>query len=71
MIKTLSWLGTSTSILGSFLVANQFYLLGFSFFIVGSLSWLIVALSKNDRPLFVMNATFFVANLMGLYNAIN
>lgn len=68
MIKPISWLGTITSIIGAFLVALQFTLYGYMFFIVGSVSWLIVGFVKCDKPLIVLNGTFLFANLLGLYN---
>ena len=67
--KLVSWLGTVTSIVGAFMVASQIIFFGYIAFIVGSVSWLIVGITKKDKPLIVLNATFFVANLIGLYNA--
>lgn len=70
MLKIISWIGTLTSVVGSFAVANHYFLVGYVLFIVGSLSWAIIAITKNDRALLTMNGVFFIANLMGLYNAI-
>jgi uncharacterized protein with PQ loop repeat len=69
MITFVSWLGTATSILGSFLVAFQLFKIGYLCFLVGSFSWLFVSIIKRDKPLGVLNGTFFVANLIGIYNA--
>lgn len=66
----LGWVGTVTSIIGSFLVAFQIVLVGYCFFLVGSVSWCIVGARKRDGALFTLNAVFMVANLTGLYNAI-
>lgn len=68
MITFVSWLGTFTSILGSFAVANKMFQIGYILFTVGSLSWLLVAFVRRDKSLGVLNATFFMANLLGIYN---
>ena len=68
MITFVSWLGTVTSIIGSFAVANQWFQIGYILFTIGSLSWLFVAFVRRDRSLGVLNGTFFAANLLGLYN---
>ena len=67
-MKNVSWLGTVASIIGSFTVAFQFFLLGYSLFLIGSISWLIVGVSKRDKPLVVLNSAFMVANMIGFYN---
>lgn len=64
----LAWIGTIASILGSFLVASKFFQIGYICFTVGSLSWLIVAYRRRDKALGILNATFFAANIVGLYN---
>ena len=68
MLTLVSWFGTLTSIIGSFLVANKMFQLGYVLFTFGSISWLIVAIVKRDKALGTLNATFFVANVMGLIN---
>jgi len=70
MTKFISWLGTLTSIIGAFLVASQIILFGYCAFIIGSVSWLIVGIVNKDKPLIVLNGTFFMANLLGLYNVL-
>lgn len=70
MSKTLiSWLGTSASILGAFLMAFGYAQAGYIFFSVGSISWLYIGAMTRDGALTVLNGTFFVANLIGLYRA--
>lgn len=66
----IKWTGTGTSIAGSFLVAFGLSLVGYLFFLVGSLSWSIVAMRTKDRALLVLNLVFGVANVVGLYNSI-
>jgi hypothetical protein len=68
MITFVSWFGTMTSILGAFAVANAMFQIGYVLFTLGSLSWLTVAFVRKDKSLGVLNATFFVANLLGIYN---
>lgn len=69
MINKISWLGTVSSIIGSFVVASQLFFIGYCFFIIGSLSWLIVGYYRKDKSLIVLNGTFFLANILGLYNS--
>lgn len=68
-MKILAWIGTVASILGAYLVAMQFPMIGYVAFSIGSSTWLIVGAQRKDHALIVMNATFFVANLIGLYHA--
>jgi hypothetical protein len=68
MLNILSWFGTLVSILGSFAVASAMFKLGYVLFTFGSLAWLIVAFVRRDRSLGVLNGTFFLANLLGIYN---
>lgn len=67
MIK---WFGTITSIIGAFMVASQIILLGYCFFILGSLSWLYIGYKTKDNAMITLNGVFFLANILGFYNAI-
>lgn len=69
MEKAISWVGTAASIAGSFTLALKFALLGYSFFLIGAASWLIVGLRKRDGALVALNSAFMLANLIGIYNA--
>lgn len=69
-MKYIKWFGTLASIIGAFLVANAFGLIGYICFTFGSVSWLIVGIKEKDYSLIALNGTFFIANLMGLYHAI-
>jgi hypothetical protein len=69
-MKSISWVGTIASIIGSFVVAMQIFLIGYCFFAVGSISWLIVGISRRDVSLVTLNGVFFLANIVGLYNAV-
>lgn len=66
----LKWLGTVSSIIGSFVVAFGYMLPGYTMFMLGSISWLVVARIFRDKPLATLNAFFFVANIVGFYRAI-
>ncbi len=68
MITFVSWFGTLTSIFGSFAVATKWFQIGYVLFTFGSLAWLWVAYCKRDKALGVLNATFFIANCIGLFN---
>lgn len=67
MINIISWFGTGASIIGSFAVAMAYFKVGYILFTLGSLSWLYVAAKRQDKSLAVLNGTFFVANIIGLY----
>ena len=68
-MKIVSWVGTVASIIGAYLVAMQFILIGYIAFSIGSITWLTVGIRRRDSALIVMNGTFFIANMIGLYNA--
>jgi len=68
-MNDMAWTGTATSILGSFLVAFGIYLAGYSAFLLGATCWLIVAWYRRDRALALLNGTFWVANIIGLWRA--
>jgi nicotinamide riboside transporter PnuC len=64
----MKWIGTIASIIGSFLVAMTFAGIGYIFFLIGSGAWLYVAIKSKDYPLLILNLTFFVANIIGIWN---
>jgi nicotinamide riboside transporter PnuC len=69
-MNKISWIGTVAGIIGAFVVALHFFLIGYVFFLINSASWLYVGIRKNDKPLILMNSVYLIANLIGLYNAI-
>lgn len=69
MLNKIEWLGTVSSIIGAFIVAFGFMLAGYSFFMVGSVSWLYVGIKQQNRPLITLNSTFFLANVIGFVRA--
>ena len=70
MMKLIAWFGTFTSIIGSFTVAMQLFVWGYILFLMGSVSWLFLGIRTKNMPLAVLNGTFLLANLLGLYNAL-
>ena len=70
MINKISWLGTISSIVGAFVVASKLFFIGYCFFMVGSVSWLIVGIVRKDKSLIVLNGTFFIANILGFFNSL-
>lgn len=68
-MKYIAWLGTVASIIGAFLVAFQVIFIGYCAFIVGSIAWLYIGIIKKDSALYTLNGTFFLANIIGLFNA--
>lgn len=70
MIQKIEWIGTFSSIIGAFIVAFGFMLAGYSFFLVGSISWLYVGFKQQNKPLMVLNFTFFLANIVGFVRSV-
>jgi hypothetical protein len=62
----LAWIGTISSIMGSFLVALGIMGSGYICFITGSISWLIIAAIRRDKALGVLNGAFLIANIIGI-----
>ncbi len=69
MKQLISWIGTVASIAGAFFMAFGFFKLGYPAFCIGSLCWLAIGIIAKDKALLTLNATFFVANIIGLYRA--
>ena len=69
-MKTLSWLGTALSIVGSFAVAGPLFLAGYIAFLAGGGALLTVFVKNRDWSMIVLQCFFVVANVIGLYNAV-
>jgi uncharacterized protein with PQ loop repeat len=69
-MNKIAWLGTMASIIGAFLMAFGIVLSGYICFSIGSVSWLIVGITRKDNSLITLNGTFFVANIIGLTRAV-
>lgn len=66
----IGWIGTVASIFGSFAVAFQVLVFGYILFLVGSVAWLTVAVTKGDKPLGILNVFFLCANIIGLWRSV-
>ena len=66
----IGWFGTIASVIGSFVVAFQIYILGYVLFMVGSISWLWVSIKTRNISLGVLNGFFLCANVIGLWKVI-
>lgn len=62
----IEWLGTIASILGAFLLPLGYPLIGYIAFSIGSVSWLGIGIYTKNKSLITLNATFFIANILGL-----
>lgn len=67
----ISWTGTISSIIGSFLVAFQTYAWGYLFFVVGSVLWLGIGILTKDKALAILNAFFLTANIVGIIGVLS
>lgn len=68
MIKVITWIGTTSSILGAFLVAFKVFFIGYVLFFIGATLWAIAAKIRVDYPLLVLQIVFLCANITGLIN---
>ena len=66
----IGWIGTVASVIGSFVVAFQILILGYSFFLVGCICWLWVSIKTRNLSLGVLNGFFMLANMIGLWRSI-
>ena len=69
MLKITEWLGTLTSVAGSFAVALHLFMPGYVLFLIGAGSWLYAGFITRNKPLITLNLAFLTANVIGLYNA--
>lgn len=62
-------ISTITGIVGAFLLANKVFLIGYIFFLVGSICAVLVTY-KKDRILSYQFMFYTLCNVLGLYNNI-
>lgn len=62
----IEWIGTLASILGAFLLPLGFPLIGYICFAIGSIAWAGIGIYTKNKSLITLNATFFIANILGL-----
>lgn len=65
-LKIFSWLGTINSVIGAFLVANGFFLIGYIIFASGAVLWLIVAKMLKNNAMLLLEFIFLLANINGI-----
>lgn len=65
-LKNFSWLGTINSVIGAFLVANGFFLIGYIIFASGAVLWLIVAKMLKNNAMLLLEFIFLIANINGI-----
>lgn len=70
MKNSLQWFGTITSVAGSFILALGFSLVGYTAFVFGAVSWLVVGIRTGNTPLIILNSFFLLANMIGLYRVV-
>lgn len=66
--KRMEWIAAICGIIGAMLVALNIgaATIGYCFFLVGAVSYLIVAFSIRNVPLFYLNLVFAITNIIGL-----
>ncbi len=65
-LKIFSWLGTINSVIGAFLIANGFFLIGYIIFASGAVLWLIVAKMLKNNAMLLLEFIFLIANINGI-----
>lgn len=64
--KIISWLGTVLSLAGAFLVANMFFIHGYTLFAIGAMIWVYIARIQENSALVFLEICFLMANINGL-----
>ena len=69
LLTFLKWLGTALAIIGALAIALNIPYSGWGFvaFLVSSLSWSIAGFMMKEPSLVVLQGTFVVINLIGIY----
>jgi len=68
IFKIIPWLGTVTSLIGSFLVANAAFFMGYIMFLIGTILWIIVGRIEKNQALVFSQVVFLIANINGIIN---
>jgi nicotinamide riboside transporter PnuC len=69
MNNKIEWVGCIGGVIGAFLVASNTTISGFGFipFLIGAIAYMIVAYQTMNPRLFLLNAVFASANIIGIY----
>lgn len=70
MNNVLSAIGLITGLSGSLFIALNIglFTLGYTLFIISSVSWMIYAYKTKQSSLLVLNMWFLIVNIIGFYN---
>lgn len=68
-LRTAKWLGSAAGVAGALIIAMNLGLVvhGFVLFLVSSILWSAAAWVQREASLLVLQATFTVINLLGVY----
>lgn len=68
-LRIAKWIGTATGVTGAIIIAANIGLVvpGFVLFLISSVLWSAVSWAQREASLFVLQATFMVINLLGIY----
>ena len=68
-LRIAKWLGTATGVAGAIIIAANLGLVvhGFVLFFISSILWSTVSWVQREASLFVLQATFTVINVIGVY----
>lgn len=63
------WIGTAAGVIGAVVIAINLGLVvhGFMLFLVSSILWSVISWVQREASLFVLQATFTVINVIGIY----
>jgi nicotinamide riboside transporter PnuC len=70
MTKNVAWLGVLSNLLGALLVAYNGRILGYSFFVIGALIFILTEYRNRNNPQVTLNGAYLFINVLGLYHAI-
>ncbi len=68
-LRAAKWFGSAAGVAGALIIAMNLGLVvhGFSLLLVGSILWIAAAWVQREASLLVLQATFTVINLLGIY----
>ena len=68
-LNTIKWIGTAAGVSGAIMIALNLGVVayGFAFFLISSSLWLAAAFAQRETSLVVLQGTFTVINVLGLW----
>ncbi len=69
LLTFLKWLGTALGVVGALVIALNIPISGWGFvaFLISSVSWTIAGVLMKEPSIVILQATFTVVNLIGIY----